>query len=43
MPTPEVIQIDGELGIILPKEVLDRLRVVEGDQILMTEEPEGFL
>jgi hypothetical protein len=38
----EVIQIDSELGIILPKEVLDRLRVVEGDQILMTEEPDGL-
>jgi hypothetical protein len=42
MPTLEVIQIDSELGIILPQEVLDRLRVVEGDEILMTEEPDGL-
>jgi hypothetical protein len=42
MPTLEVIQIDSELGVILPQEVLDRLRVGEGDEILMTEEADGL-
>lgn len=33
----EVIEIDDSLGLILPKEVLARLQVAEGDQIFITE------
>jgi bifunctional DNA-binding transcriptional regulator/antitoxin component of YhaV-PrlF toxin-antitoxin module len=42
MPTLEVIQVDNELGVILPKEVLERLGVVEGDELLIAEEPDGL-
>ncbi len=35
--------IGNSTGVILPKEVLAKLRVEKGDTIYLTESPEGFL
>jgi bifunctional DNA-binding transcriptional regulator/antitoxin component of YhaV-PrlF toxin-antitoxin module len=37
----EVIQIDKDVGLILPKEVLARLQAKEGDEIFLTAMPDG--
>lgn len=38
----KITTIGSSAGIILPKEVLARLRVAKGDTIFLTEAPEGF-
>ena len=35
-------KIGNSIGVILPKEVLSRLNVEEGDQIYITESPDGY-
>jgi putative addiction module antidote len=42
MQTLKVTQIGNSLGVILPKEILARLKVEKGDQIFMTEAPDGY-
>lgn len=42
MQTLKVTQIGNSLGVILPKEILARLKVEKGDQIFLTEAPDGF-
>jgi putative addiction module antidote len=37
-----VRKIGNSLGVILPKEAVDALRVGEGDSITLTQSPEGF-
>jgi putative addiction module antidote len=37
----KVRAVGGSLGIILPKEVLRRLNVSEGDEVFLTEAPGG--
>ncbi len=32
----------GSLGVILPKEAVDRLKVGEGDAVFLTETPDGY-
>ncbi len=40
--TLKISQIGNSLGVILPKEMLAKLRVGKGDQLFITETPEGF-
>jgi putative addiction module antidote len=42
MQTLKITQIGNSLGVILPKEILARLKVEKGDQIFMTEAPDGY-
>ena len=37
MHTLQLIQIGNSVGVILPKEVLGRLRVEKGDSVFLTE------
>jgi putative addiction module antidote len=39
--TLKVRRIGNSLGVVLPREVLARLRVGEGDQLTVTETPDG--
>ena len=38
----KLTQIGNSLGLILPKEVLARLKLAKGDEIFITESPEGY-
>ncbi len=38
----KVTTIGSSAGIILPKEVLARLKVAKGDSLFLTESPEGY-
>jgi putative addiction module antidote len=38
----KITQIGNSVGVILPKEVLARLRVEKGDVIYITESPDGY-
>ena len=38
----KVTQIGNSLGLILPKEVLARLKVEKGNQIYLTDAPDGM-
>jgi putative addiction module antidote len=38
----KLTQIGNSVGVILPKEVLSRLRVEKGDVIYVTESPGGY-
>jgi putative addiction module antidote len=42
MQALKVTQIGNSLGVILPKEILARLKVEKGDQIFMTDAPDGY-
>ncbi|MFO1395675.1 MAG: AbrB/MazE/SpoVT family DNA-binding domain-containing protein [Burkholderiales bacterium] len=42
MHTLKLSQIGNSIGVILPKEVLTRLRVEKGDTIFITETPDGY-
>ena len=42
MFTLKLTQIGNSLGLILPKEVLARLKLAKGDEIFITEAPEGY-
>ena len=41
--TLKLTTIGNSTGVILPKEVLAKLRVEKGDTVYLTESPEGFL
>ena len=41
--TLKLTTIGNSTGVILPKEVLVKLRVEKGDTVYLTESPEGFL
>ena len=41
MTTVKVTRIGNSVGIVLPKEVLERLRVGQGDQLHISEAPLG--
>lgn len=41
--TLKITAIGNSQGVILPKELLAKLRVEKGDQLFLTETPEGFL
>jgi putative addiction module antidote len=38
----KLTQIGNSVGVILPKEVLARLRAEKGDSIYITETPDGY-
>jgi len=42
MTTVKVTTVDNSVGIVLSKELLERLRVSEGDVLHVTETPNGF-
>jgi len=41
MTALKVRQIGNSLGVVLPKEVLARLNLSEGDSVFVTEAPDG--
>lgn len=41
MTTLKITQIGNSLGLILPKDVLVKLRVEKGDEVYLSETPEG--
>jgi putative addiction module antidote len=38
----KLTRIGNSLGLILPKEVLARLKLAKGDEIFITEAPDGY-
>lgn len=42
MTTVKVTTVGSSTGIVLPKEVLQKLRVSKGDQLHLTETPDGI-
>ena len=38
----KLTQIGNSVGVILPKEVLSRLRLAKGDTVFITEAPDGY-
>lgn len=38
----KIVKIGNSAGVILPKEVLARLRVELGDEVFFSEQPDGF-
>jgi putative addiction module antidote len=38
----KVTKIGNSLGLILPKEVLARLKLAKGDEVFITETPDGY-
>lgn len=42
MTTVKVTTVDNSVGIVLPKELLERLQVSEGDTLHVTETPNGL-
>ena len=41
MPALKLTQIGNSVGVILPKEVLVRLKLGKGDTVYLTENPDG--
>jgi putative addiction module antidote len=39
----KITQIGNSLGLILPKEVLARLKLEKGDTVHITDSPDGFV
>lgn len=42
MATLKLTQIGNSLGVILPKELLGRFKLEKGDDLFVTETPDGF-
>lgn len=42
MKTLKITTVGNSAGVILPKEILERLRVSKGDELYLVEEPDGF-
>lgn len=38
----KIIKVGNSTGVLLPKEVLDKLRVSLGDKLFLSETPTGF-
>jgi putative addiction module antidote len=38
----KITQVGNSLGVILPKDVLARLKVEKGDQLFLTDAPDGM-
>ncbi len=43
MTALKVRQIGNSLGVVLPKDVLARLNLAEGDSVFVTEAPDGTM
>lgn len=37
-----LVKIGNSVGVILPKDVLSKLRLQAGDKLFLSEQPEGF-
>lgn len=42
MTTLKLTQIGNSLGVILPKEILAKLKIGKGDEVFVTESPSGI-
>ena len=42
MITLKLTTVGNSVGVVLPKEALDRLHVGKGDKVYLTESPDGF-
>lgn len=42
MHTIKLTQIGNSVGVILPKEILNRLDVTKGDELFLTDSPDGM-
>lgn len=42
MHTLKLTQIGNSVGVILPKEILNRLGIEKGDEIFLTDSPDGL-
>ncbi|HEY0883689.1 MAG TPA: AbrB/MazE/SpoVT family DNA-binding domain-containing protein [Ramlibacter sp.] len=42
MKTLKLNRIGNSVGLVLPRDVLARLRVAEGDTLYLTEAPDGY-
>ena len=42
MTTLKLTQIGNSLGVILPKEILGKFKLEKGDDLFVTETPDGF-
>ena len=42
MLTLKITQVGNSLGVVLPKELLAQLKLGKGDQLFLTEGPEGW-
>lgn len=38
----KITTIGNSAGVILPKDILERLRVSKGDELYLVEEPDGY-
>lgn len=38
----KITTVGNSAGVVLPKEILERLRVSKGDELYLVEEPDGF-
>ncbi len=38
----KICKIDDALGVVLPQQTLDRLHLHDGDQLYLTETPDGY-
>lgn len=42
MTSLKLTRIGNSVGVVLPKDVLARLRLAEGDAVYLTESPDGY-
>ena len=42
MQSLKITTIGNSVGVVLPKEVLEKLRVSKGDVLFLVEEPDGY-
>lgn len=42
MTALKITTIGNSVGVVLPKEVLEKLRVSKGDKLYLVEEPNGY-
>ncbi len=42
MPTLKLTAIGNSIGMVLPKEVLTKLKLEKGDTVFLTESPDGY-
>jgi putative addiction module antidote len=43
MHTLKLTQIGNSIGVILPREVLGRLKLEKGESVFLTETPDGYV
>jgi bifunctional DNA-binding transcriptional regulator/antitoxin component of YhaV-PrlF toxin-antitoxin module len=43
MTQVELIDVEGELGLVLPDEILSRFGARAGDELILAETPSGYL